>query len=76
MVSAVTTVHRRPALGLGLGKPETPKKRFHRGTFFGSSSFKNFPQRHLEPGRNRQAVNKLPTIKDAPAGPIKKASSG
>ena len=31
---------------------------------------------HLEPGRNRQAVNKLPTIKDAPAEPIKKASSG
>ena len=31
---------------------------------------------HLEPGRNRQAVNKLPTIKDAPAEPMKKASSG
>ena len=29
---------------------------------------------HLEPGRNRQAVNKLPTIKDAPAEPMKKAS--
>ena len=30
---------------------------------------------HLEPGRNRQAVNKLPTIKDAPAEAMKKASN-
>ena len=30
---------------------------------------------HLEPGRNRQAVNKLPTIKDAPAEALKKASN-
>ena len=31
---------------------------------------------HLEPGRNRDAVNQLPTIEDAPAEPIKKANSG
>ena len=32
---------------------------------------------HLEPGRNRQAVNKLPTVKDAPAEEeLKKASGG
>ena len=31
---------------------------------------------HLEPGRNRQAVDKLPTIKDAPAEPIMKTGSG
>ena len=31
---------------------------------------------HLEPGRNRQAVNKLPTINDAPAEPMEKTGSG
>ena len=32
---------------------------------------------HLEPGRNRQAVNKLPTIKDAPSEEeLKKVSGG
>ena len=31
---------------------------------------------HLQPGANREAVNRLPTIKDAPAEPMKKASSG
>ena len=32
---------------------------------------------HLEPGRNRQAVNRLPTIKDAPSEEeLKKASGG
>ena len=30
---------------------------------------------HLEPGRNRQAVNKLPTIKDAPAEDLEKAGN-
>jgi len=30
---------------------------------------------HLVPGANRQAVNKLPTIKDAPAEALKKASN-
>ncbi len=31
---------------------------------------------HLEPGRNRQVVNKLPTINDAPAEAMKKTGSG